>query len=309
MESHSVSLDEIARIAGIDGEIDMTFFEGDGFPKLAYRRLKEEEHQSISEKVLRELDKNLPRSGDNESSRWDEGWGEILVRARSEGVSEAALRPQYFNDDTIRLFGDYARVENPSFEYDFYRAVRILLFQRYLSEFEAIVDFGCGTGTSLVLLGQLFPDVTLFGCDWARPSQELMVMIARHYGFNLTGIGFNMLTAEGGSGLPKGEDTAFITMHSLEQLGSRFQPLLDYILNSKPGLCLHVEPIDDLYDAGNSFDEFALRYHQKRNYLHGFLGALKKLEKEKRADLLDVRRLGLGGLFHEGYSLVVWRPI
>lgn len=309
MAFQTVSLDEIVKITGVDDEIDKTFFEDGGYPNLVYRRLNEDEQKSTLKRVLQELDKELPRSGDNDSNRWEKGWGEILNRVRSEGVSEATLRPQYFNDHTIRLFGEYARVEEPSFEYDFYRVVRVLLFQHYLSEFESIVEIGCGPGTSLIILGQMFPGVTLIGCDWARPCQELMVMIARHYGFNLTGKWFNMLTAEGSSGLPKGAGTAFVTMHSMEQLGSYFQPFLNYILESKPGLCLHVEPIDDLYNSGNPFDEIAIRYHQKRNYLHGFLGVLNKLKKEGRANILDVRRLGLGSLFHEGYSLVVWQPI
>ncbi len=308
MEFQTVSLDEIARVAGVDGKTNKAFIEDDGFPRLAYRRLNEDERKSTLEKVLLELDKDLPRSGENKSGRWDKGWGEILNRVRSGGVSEAALRPQYFTHDIIRIFGDYARVEDSSFEYDFSYVVRTLLFQRYLSDFKSIVEIGCGPGTNLVLLGQMFPGVTLVGCDWARPSQELVDIIAQNYGFRLTGKWFNMLTAEGGSDLPKGVETAFFTMHSMEQLGSNFQPFLNFILKSKPGLCLHVEPIDDLYDPGIPFDELAIRYHQKRNYLQGFLEALHKLKEKGHANIIDVRRLGFGSLFHEGYSLVVWRP-
>ena len=56
------------------------------------------------------------------------------------------------------------------------------------------------------------------------------------------------------------------------------------------------------------FDDVARRYHQRRNYLRGFLPRLRKLEAQGRAELLDVHRTGFGSFHHEGYSLVVWRP-
>ena len=39
------------------------------------------------------------------------------------------------------------------------------------------------------------------------------------------------------------QDTAVITIHSMEQLGNSFSPILDYLLYKKPGIVFHIEPI------------------------------------------------------------------
>jgi hypothetical protein len=99
-----------------------------------------------------------------------------------------------------------------------------------------------------------------------------------------------------------------ITLHAMEQLGGGFAPMLDYLLSVRPGICLHLEPIAELYDPALLFDWLALRYHEKRNYLSGFLTALRAREAEGALTIHEVRRLRFGSVFHEGYSLVVWTP-
>ena len=101
--------------------------------------------------------------------------------------------------------------------------------------------------------------------------------------------------------------TAVITMHAMEQLGSAFKPFLDYIFGKRPRLIFHVEPVFELYNPDKLFDELAVKYHEKRNYLKGYLPALKKLEGEGKIEILEIRRLFFGSLFHEGYSLIVWK--
>ena len=96
-------------------------------------------------------------------------------------------------------------------------------------------------------------------------------------------------------------------MHAMEQLGSAFKPFLDYILGKGPRLIFHVEPVFELYNPDKLFDELAVKYHEKRNYLKGYLPALKKLEREGKIEILEIRRLFFGSLFHEGYSLIAWK--
>ena len=74
-------------------------------------------------------------------------------------------------------------------------------------------------------------------------------------------------------------------------------------------MCVHLEPLVELYDEDSLFDYPAIRYHRKRGYLDGYLTALRKLEREGRAEILDTRRLQFGSFFQEGYSLVMWKPL
>jgi SAM-dependent methyltransferase len=259
--------------------------------------------------VLRELDKPLLRVATNDPARWDAGWGEILARVKREGVSRNTLRPQYFRYGTVRFMGDYAQVESGEFEYDVYRHLKTHLFDRYLRRFDRIVELGCGTGQNLYQLGLSRIGRQLIGCDWARPTSELLPMIAKATQTDLNWSYYNLLTGEGGTELPIDRSTAVITLHALEQVGDRIQPFLDLVADKSPGLCLHVEPLCELYDNDLLFDHLAAKYHERRNYLRGLVPAVQALAAEGKAQVLDLRRLYLGSMFQEGYSLLVWRVL
>ncbi|MBT3552210.1 MAG: hypothetical protein HN485_13820, partial [Rhodospirillaceae bacterium] len=98
-----------------------------------------------------------------------------------------------------------------------------------------------------------------------------------------------------------------MTLHAMEQLGSDFEPFLDYLIGLKPAVALHLEPIAELYDADNPFDAAALAYHAKRGYLTGFLNALQARAATGEIEILKIHRTGFGSTFHEAYSIVVWR--
>ena len=85
--------------------------------------------------------------------------------------------------------------------------------------------------------------------------------------------------------------------------------LLEFFLESKPSICVHAEPLRELYDEKNLMDYLAMRYHEKRNYLVGLVPRLKELEMDGRIEILHLHRVMFGSLFHEGYSLLIWRPL
>lgn len=70
-----------------------------------------------------------------------------------------------------------------------------------------------------------------------------------------------------------------------------------------------MEPLLDLYDETNLVDALAIRYHRKREYLFGFLPHLKNLAALGKIEIMEIRRLYFGSLYHEGYSYVAWRPL
>ena len=185
--------------------------------------------------------------------------------------------------------------------------MRQILFNKYLSEATSVVEFGCGTGTSLLLLSEMFPDKPLVGCDWAASSQRLLEAIARKTGKKIAGINFDMFHPR--DDVPFADGCAVITMAAMEQLGTRYEAFLNYIIAKRPAVCLHLEPLIELYDENELFDYVAMRYHQKRGYLNGFLTSLRGLEAAGKVSVIDVRRLSFGSFHHEGYSVVAWRPL
>ena len=300
---------DIARLAGVNVADVQAAVAGRDLSALRYRRLAAGERDAVILRALSQLSRtDLVASGDNDPSRWERGWGEILTRVREQGVAVENLLPQYFQHEVLRYDGDYIQIDRGDFEYQLYDIFRRVIFPRHLARFRRIIDIGCGTGTSLFTLADLFPAAELVGCDWARPSQELVGLIAAKLGRPIRGLRFNMLTTEGREQLTMDGDTAVITLHAMEQLAGKFAPMLDYLLEARPGICMHLEPIAELYDPALLFDWLALRYHEKRNYLSGFLMALREKQAAGKATIHEVRRLRFGSAFHEGYSLVVWSP-
>jgi hypothetical protein len=64
----------------------------------------------------------------------------------------------------------------------------------------------------------------------------------------------------------------------------------------------------ELYNQETLFDWLGAQYLEKRGYLAGYLTALRRLEDQGRIEILKIQRT-FGGLYHDGYSYVVWRPV
>ncbi len=84
---------------------------------------------------------------------------------------------------------------------------------------------------------------------------------------------------------------------------------MKYIIDKKHSLCVHMEPISEVFDENNLLDYLNIKYFEKRNYLKGFLTKLKSLEKEGKAKIIEERRLNYGSEFIEGHTLIIWKPV
>ena len=308
---HNLTSEDVAQnlsipLSALPATVDLKQY----IDELQWRRPNQSERDGDFLTARKELERDdLVTVGENDASRWERGWGEVLASVRQHGFSPELLRPQYFKYDVVRYLGDYAHVSDRAFEYRLYQAYKALIFARHLPpDCETVVEFGCGTGSNLLQLSEQFSNARFVGCDWAQPSQTLIAVMAEATGRPLVGARFNMLTLEGRETIPLGPSSAVLTLHAMEQLGSNWKPLLDYWLAARPRICIHIEPIVELYAEDNLFDHVAIRYHKKRNYLTGYLPELHRLAASKVIELIEVRRLGLGSMFHEGYSLIVWRP-
>jgi len=299
---------DIAGLLGMPVENVSRVLRHEDLEGLLYRELTTAERTAWLQKARDALtDDVLQRTGPERQARWQAGWQEVLDRVDRDGVSAESVMPQYFRHDTLRLNGRYIRVPDGTFEYRLHRALCRVIFSRYVLGADRVVELGCGTGANLLLLRDMFPDTPLVGCDWAKSSQEIVTEIDAAKG-NIAGANLDMLTMEGADRLPVTADTAVVTLHALEQLGNRFGPLLAFLMDAGPRICVHLEPIAELYDPNNEFDSVALEYHNKRNYLSGFLTELRELENASRVEILAARRTGFGSPFQEAYSLIVWRP-
>lgn len=278
---------------------------------LRYAELDREESARIAAEVEEVINHRALRTvGGDDSRVWQDGWREVAESLKGRAITVDSLRPQYFRGEPIcRMEGRYVRGLSPAFEYDTGLVLRRLIFDKYLRDAETIVEFGCGTGINLLLMSELFPRSRFIGCDWAEPSRDILAEMARQTGRPIVGHLFNMLTAEGWEGAEIDGKAVVVTVHAMEQLGLGWRPFVDYIRHRRPALCLHIEPILELYEPDSPFDEQARRYHRKRNYLAGFYPHVMELAQTGRAKVSAARRVPFGGLHHEAYSILAWTPL
>ena len=230
------------------------------------------------------------------AKRWETGWAENLAALR-RGEPDA-LRPRYIRSGPLRLDGEFISPAAPDFEYNWYRAYRNWLFRTYLAGYDSIFEFGCGSGHNLPVLREMFPGAGIVGLDWAESSVEIAATVAR-------GARFDFFHPDHTLDVPP--NSAFLTMGAMEQTGTDWGPMLDFIIAKRPAFVLHSEPILELYRPDESLPDYlAARIHRQRNFWRGYLGELRQRPGVR---IERLHRTGFGSLLLEGYSQLMWRVV
>jgi hypothetical protein len=248
----------------------------------------------------------IERSEAENRAAWERGWQQNLDEARARGFAPEALKPKYFRGHRVlRWQGDVVVSDNPQIEYDLFVLARRLLFGTYLAGAKTIYEVGCGSSNNLWLLSEMFPEARVVGLDWVAPAVQLASELGEATGRRIEGHRFNMLDPDPAFTPEPG--AAFVTIHALEQIGDRHGALLDWLETARPSVVLHYEPILEFYDRANLLDYLALWYSERRQYLTGFWTEIARRRDAGGLEVIDARRPGLGGVYHEA-SVIAWRP-
>lgn len=273
-----------------------------------YRVVEGEEYNQAILKILKALDEQaLKVSGPHRLNDWEKGWDSHLEELKESKynldilVAKFAMKGEY-----NRLQGNLIKVENNSFESDFVNIIRLYLFNKYCKNINTLYEFGAGTGVNLVAASKIFPRIKLVGLDWANSSIEIINSLKEKLRINISGKRMDLFNPDKKYKLNK--NSAILTIGTLEQLGRDFESFINYLLENRPTICIHLETLYELYDQDNLLDYLAVRYLEKRKYLRGFLPFLRNLERKKKIKIFEIRRT-FGSLYHEGYTYTVWKPI
>jgi hypothetical protein len=258
-------------------------------------------------RVLQALDGALSVAGPERISAWEHGWSDVLARFEASGGQPAELWPHYLRPErrVVRLEGEYVLPVSGDFEANFVRVMQAWFGATFLADATRVYEFGCGPGHNLVALAGQRPERSYMGLDWAPASQKILAKASARLGLDIVGRRFVMVHPDPTLRLAAG--AGVVTFGALEQLGTAFDAFLDYLLEAAPAVCVHLEPIHELYDPCALFDVLAARYSEKRGYLRGFLTQLRALERRGRVEVVHVKK-HLGSLYHDGWVSVVWRP-
>lgn len=266
------------------------------------------EHSDCILQIVKEIESDdVARVTDEgRADTWETAWKDNLDRYVKSGSSYDLIPRYLYKYVTLRYKRQFIIAESKHFEADYYTMVCRILFS-HLRDSSTIIEFGCGPCYALSLMAEEFPDKTLIGCDWTKTSQMILGEIVSRTGAKIAGVNFNMFYPS--DAVPFTPGCGVFTALAMEQMGVGWGAFLDYLLKNKPGICVHLEPLLELYDENNLLDFLAVRYHVKRGYLAGYLPTLRRYEQMGRVKILDARRLYFGGLYHEPYSVLVWRPV
>lgn len=238
---------------------------------------------------------------------FEKGWSENLKASLESGISAGALTPRYVRPHgTIRWMGGFAAPQDPFLAHKLLQLSVKWSFQRHLEGTGSAYEFGCGSCQYLHALGQMRPDMDLVGLDFTQASVAIAQRL-RAYGAKVSGQHFDMLKPDRSFRLKPG--SAVFTVGALEQLGERFEPFLEYLLEQNPRVVIHHEPVLEFYNPDSLVDYSAMLWHRKRNYLAGYWPALQHAARRNLIEILEARRPGFGDPYHESSSVIVWRPL
>ena len=274
----------------------------------SYRHFTRIERDAVILEVLRKIKHDTQViAAPERKGVWECGWAENLEMFKQSGFDPRSLVPKFLRENQpIRFNGDYILPANARFEYDYMTVFRLWLFPKYFARTDCVYEFGCGTGLNLVMLANLWPARTYYGLDFVPSAVDLVNSIGRHTPWDIRGRLFDMMQPDADFQLEK--NAGVLTFGALEQLASRYEAFIQYLLRQKPAVVIHVEPTIELYDENVLFDHLAIEFHRKRGYSERLLPYLQNLEKRGALEMLKIKRLNFGSLFMEGYTCMVWKP-
>lgn len=253
------------------------------------------ERDELILRILRRIDNDTQIIGAPErTAAWENGWREALERFRKDPCEESLI-PAFVRDTPVRISREF--YDAPRAERDHIRVMQTRI-GTLLQDCPNIAEFGSGTGLNLVALAKRFPHKNMHAYDFAPAAVELADLIREKMNLNIYGHLFDMKKPEaniqGGYGV--------FTFGAIEQLAGDFMPFMEFLVEQKPRMVVHIEPTVELYDPENLVDSLAIRFHQKRGYTNGLLPWL-----EKNVNLIQAERTFFGSMMHEGYTMMAWK--
>lgn len=274
-----------------------------------FRALEGAERDEVLLEVFKRVDSGaLSLAGPSGQPRWEKGWGENLAEFANSGTDMARLVPKYIRSGLpLRLHQRFIRTTDPDFELNWYRVFRGWLFTTYLSGFDHIFEFGCGSGYNLVALAKIYPHTRIVGLDWSPASCEIAEALRRSCGLRTEGRLFDFFKPDMSVDIP--DNSAALTIGAVEQTGLEHARFFEFLAAKKPRLCIHVEPVVEWYDENDIVDYSGIRFMHVRNYLRGLPDTIGQLVANGRAEIIKAKRSYFGSQFIEGYSYIVWRVV
>lgn len=272
----------------------------------SYEELERSERDYLISDIIKFLlDDFVVRAGEHRANDWNQGWSENHTEFATTGTIES-LVPKYFGKyKYVRWNSEWIKPISQNFEYNMARILQYWLFEKFFTNSDYIYEFGCGTGHNLLRAKEANSYAKLCGLDWASSSQDSISEINEKLGIDISSKNFNFFDFDDSYKLE--EDSGIYTFAALEQIGDKYHDFVNFLVNNRPGICLHVEPMGEFLEEENLCDLLSIKYFEKRNYLNGFMKHLEQLERDGKIEIMYRKKSFIGSLYINGYSIVAWR--
>ena len=273
----------------------------DKFFPIQYDELNSEQYKEYYELCLEMLNKKLEID-------WQDDWFNVLqnLRTNNENV-KSIIRPKWFRESAfVNIHNCLSLTETPYVDWEYQLITRQMLFYTHLKDIENICEFGSGSGTNFYLINEILQNKNFILSDISVTSLKIIEELKRK--LNRNNLTHSNIDIEQDIDLQLPDNTAVITTSVLEQIGDNYKNFINFILKEKPQIVINVEPIVELLDSKNGFDNVMNLYCEKRKYLAGYLTELEKLEKQKKIKIIMKKRTMVSGTFIEN-SVLIWKVL
>ncbi len=237
---------------------------------------------------------------------WEKGWGDINYNFKKK-KNIKNLIPQFYSKRSnlyFRLNGSFIKSAK-SFEYEMIDIYRHWYFKKYFKNIENIYEFGAGSGHNLISLMKIFPQKKIFASDFSKNSVNLLKSISDYKNYNWKCFQFDMKKINKRIILKK--NSAVYTSGSIEQLSGKIDNFFNFIIKNKPKVCIHIEPMPQLFKTNNLEDILSIMALEKKKYSTNFLEKIYQLKKQKKIKIIKLLKSPFGSQLIDGMNLLVWK--
>jgi hypothetical protein len=259
-----------------------------------------------SRAILRSISKR-------DKTHWEDGWNENYLKIISGELNFSdSLVPAYF------VKQKYFRYQKKLYYLDSWTLLQkvhnacLQFAAKKAIEFHShdlIIEVGSGSGQNLLELSSIFPNSKIIGADWSNAACRIadylgaeLISNGRGKDFGIYGQFFDFFNPES----LEVSGAVVYTIHALEQIGTN-RNFLNYLLSSKVGLVVSIEPIVEHYSENSILGDELITLHAAKEYLTGYPSWLSENVKLGVVEILYETRIDFGTLTAEPYSIYFWR--
>ncbi len=184
--------------------------------------------------------------------------------------------------------------------------------QKYIQTYnaKAVIEPGSGTGINLFSLFTHSNLDFIKGGELCPNAYQLSNTLAKDFSVSSEFVPFSFYDKDGIKKLCNYKKKyILITTHATEQLPSLPDSFIQGIIDLKnpPEAVLHFEPVQ-FQEEKSVFAKRCKRYSEINLYNQDLYDKLKKSEKKKQVEILDVQKYVLGLSAFNPTSFIAWRP-